>query len=350
MSHAQIQQLREKWGIVFDGCRDFTTSDEARRIMSRLAAGAMDAALPVQQGLITSPNAAIPALFTTFMDPELTRVLVAPTKAAEIFGEAKKGDWEDTTIGFPMVEVAGETSAYGDDNENGTVDANANWEYRQPFMYQTITHWGDLEVARAAKAKLSWVSEQNIASAEVMRLYENVVYFFGVAGLQNYGLLNDPILSAPIVPSTKAAGGTTWAKATTKEIYQDFLLLFKQLQVQSGGLIEATDELVAGMSPESEVWTRSATDFNVSAWDMIQKAFPKLKIVSAVQYATASGQLVQMIAPKVMGQKTGYCSFTEKMRAHRIVEALSSYKQKKSAGVSGAIIRQGFAIAQMLGV
>ncbi|EOI9212752.1 DUF2184 domain-containing protein, partial [Salmonella enterica subsp. enterica serovar Mbandaka] len=49
-------------------------------------------------------------------------------------------------------------------------------------------------------------------------------------------------------------------------------------------------------------------------------------------------------------QDTGYCSFTEKMRAHAVVTESSAWKQKKSAGTWGAIIRQPLAYAQMLGV
>ncbi|MGC7981138.1 DUF2184 domain-containing protein, partial [Salmonella enterica] len=58
----------------------------------------------------------------------------------------------------------------------------------------------------------------------------------------------------------------------------------------------------------------------------------------------------QLIAERLGEQDTGYCSFTEKMRAHAVVTDTSSWKQKKSAGTWGAIIRQPLAYAQMLGV
>ena len=84
---------------------------------------------------------------------------------------------------------------------------------------------------------------------------------------------------------------------------------------------------------------------------MIETNFPKLRFETAVQYAnTTSGNLVQLIAPKVEGQETGFCAFTEKMRAHAIVRQTSSFLQKKSQGTWGAVIRQPFAIAQMVGV
>ncbi len=64
----------------------------------------------------------------------------------------------------------------------------------------------------------------------------------------------------------------------------------------------------------------------------------------------AAGNLIQLIATKVEGQDTGYCTFNEKLRTHAIVRDLSSFKQKHTSGTWGCIVRQPFAIAQMIGV
>jgi hypothetical protein len=84
--------------------------------------------------------------------------------------------------------------------------------------------------------------------------------------------------------------------------------------------------------------------------DQIKKNFPNMRIETAVEYTTGSGELVQLIVDEIDGQQTAYCAFTEKMRAHPVKVGLSSFKQKKSAGGWGAIIRRPVAIAQMLGV
>jgi hypothetical protein len=47
--------------------------------------------------LTTDPNSGIPALLTTSIDPEVTRILFTPNKAAEIFGEKRAGTWLDQT-------------------------------------------------------------------------------------------------------------------------------------------------------------------------------------------------------------------------------------------------------------
>jgi hypothetical protein len=57
-----------------------------------------------------------------------------------------------------------------------------------------------------------------------------------------------------------------------------------------------------------------------------------------------------MICESVEGQQTGFAAYNEKMRAHAIIKAMSSFKQKVSAGTWGTVIRQPFAIASMIGV
>jgi hypothetical protein len=212
-----------------------------------------------------------------------------------------------------------------------------------------------------ALAKVDWANQLNVASAIVLDKFQNNSYFFGVAGLQNYGLLNDPSLAAPMAPGPKvfnANASGPWitnnvVTATANEIYADIQALFGELVAQSGGLIEMGDELILTMSPGSEVALTTTNQFNVNVNDMLKKNFPKLRVETAMQYSTTVlgvGNLVQLIAPKVEGQETGYCAFTEKMRAHAIVKKTSSFLQKKSQGSWGAVVLQPFAIATMLGV
>ncbi|RCJ52297.1 DUF2184 domain-containing protein, partial [Klebsiella pneumoniae] len=99
-----------KYGIVLPGAKDYLKPEFPESF-----ALAMDA----QPQMVTANNAGIPAYFTNYVDPELIRVLVTPMKAAEIIGEVKKGDWTTLTSQFPIVESTGETSAYGDFNNNG---------------------------------------------------------------------------------------------------------------------------------------------------------------------------------------------------------------------------------------
>jgi hypothetical protein len=313
---------------------------------------AMDAAQPQ---LITVSNTGIPAYLANYIDPNLIEILVSPNKAAQIFGEVKKGDWVTRTATFPVIEHTGEVSSYGDWANNGTTSANANFPQRQSYHYQTITIWGERQLEEAALAKIDWASRLNIASTMVLNKFQNKTYFFGVAGLQNYGLLNDPSLSAPITPGVKAVNTPVWVfngnvTATANEIYADIQALFGKLVAQSQSLIEADTPMVLAMSPGSSVALTATNSFNVNVYDLLKKNFPNITFETAPEYATTAGNLVQLIARNVDNQETGFCAFTEKMRAHAIVKDMSAFKQKKSQGTWGCIIFQPFAIAQMLGV
>lgn len=316
---------------------------------------AMDHALAMDAlpALVTVSNSGVPAFMTNYIEPKLIEVLTAPNKATEVLnGETKKGDWTTLTAYFSMVESTGETSSYGDYNENGEVNSNVNWPQRQSYHYQTMTQWGDRQLAMMGNAQIDWASQQSIASAKIMRQFENKAYFYGISGLQNYGILNDPGLSAAISPVAKTAGGFTWAVATYLEIIADILKLYQKAVTQSGGILQRDAAMTLALPPEVEVYlsTVQALSSNTSVYDYIKKTYPNMRIVTAVQYATGSGNLVQLIVDELEGQKTGQCAFTEKMRAHGVVRGTSSFREKKSAGTWGAIFYSYVGVAQMLGV
>ena len=337
---AEIRMLRDRYGIAFDGAIGYLARDAMGGI-------AMDA----QPGLVTISNAGIPAFLTNYLDPDMIRVLVTPNKAADIFGETKKGDWTTKSTQFPIVESTGEVSSYGDYANTGSVGANLNWEPRQSYAFQTITQWGEQELDMYGLAKVDHAANLNIAGAMAIEKFRNKSYFFGITGLQNYGLLNDPALFAPIAPlATGTSSGTLWSTKDGAAIYGDIVALFGQLVAQTKGIIERDASMTLAMSPASEVNLTKTNQYNVNVSDQLKKNFPNLVVKTAVEYATTGGQLVQMIVDKIDNQDTGYCAFTEKMRAHPVIADLSSWKQKKSSGTWGAIVRMPMNIAQLLGV
>src|SRR6266436_9548163 len=101
---------RAALGVELPGVMSYTP-DEFKRDY-RLA---MDA----QPSLATDPNAGIPSFLTTLVDPAVFKILFTPNKAAEIFGEVRKGTWLDETAMFPVVEHTGEVTSYGDFSESG---------------------------------------------------------------------------------------------------------------------------------------------------------------------------------------------------------------------------------------
>ncbi|MDJ6358076.1 DUF2184 domain-containing protein [Salmonella enterica] len=331
-----------KYGIILPGAKDYLKPDFAENFQM-----AMDA----QPTMVTANNSGIPAYFTNYVDPELIRVLVTPMKAAEIIGEVKKGDWTTLTAQFPIVESTGETSSYGDFNNNGMTAANVNWVPRQSYHYQTHTRWGERELDMYGAARIGYAAELNVASALVLNKFQNKSYFFGIDGLMNYGLLNDPSLTVSITPNATGTGGAvTWASKDGQAVYDDIVKLYGQLVSQTKGLIERTDSMTLAMSPSAEVNLTKTNMYNVNVSDLLKKNFPNLRVETAVEYSTDAGDLVQLIADRLGEQDTAYAAFTEKMRAHAVVVEESSWKQKKSGGTWGAIIRQPLGIASMIGV
>lgn len=351
----QDRVMFERLGVIFPHAKGYMP-DEFKSDFAL----AMDA----QPAMITDANSAIPAMFTTLVDPEVYEILFAPNQAAKILGENKKGTWIDDTAIFLTVEGSGEVSSYGDYNENGHAAANVNFPQRQAYLFQIIEEYGDREVERAGAAKLNWVSEIQKSSATVSAKYLNLTYFFGVAGLQNYGLLNDPNLPAALTPAPKAYGGNAWVVgnvvvASANEIYNDIQSLYMALVTQSAGLIDEKTPVVLAMSPGSSIALTATNSFNVNVRALLKDNFPNIRIETAVQYGALSaanpqgnlaGNLVQMIAESLEGQQAGYAAFNEKQRSHNMVKALSSMKQKKTSGTWGTIIRMPVCFAQMVGV
>ena len=189
------------------------------------------------------------------------------------------------------------------------------------------------------------------AAAEIIDVDANRFYFYGVAGLRNYGILNDPGLNSTITP---AAVGTSdsplWANKTQQQIYNDVLALFQQLVTQMGGRVKATDPLILAMSPAINVMLGKINDLGQSVLKSLNDYFPSLTIVVAPEYDTTGGELMQMIAPRVMGKETIMLCPSEKMYSFAPLKIHSRVEQKFRAGTFGAVIARPAAIAGMLGM
>jgi hypothetical protein len=304
--------------------------------------GAFDA----QPALVTAANAGILSLFTTYVDPTLIKVLVSPVKAAVLYDERKYGDWVTDTAAFPVVERTGHTTAYGDFQEGGVAGYNVNWPQRQSFHFQLFTRWGERELERAAKARIDWANGVNEGAALAMKKFENTSYLFGIAGLQNYGGVNDPSLPAAI------AATSSWFGATTPDvIYGDVLRLVTQAVIQSQGILDTESEYRLGISPGNAMnFGKTNSTFATNVYDMLKKNFPNLSVVTIPEFSTAytgGTEFVQLIPTRVEGQKVVDCAFTEKMRAHAMITMDSGWRQKKSQGTWGTVFYQPAYVASM---
>lgn len=333
--------VMKQYGIIFD------TGSPIRGI---LANDSIDQ-LANDAAMVTAANSGVPVEFTSYIDPMVIPILTATRGAREIFGEAKKGDWTTSYARFQTSEITGEVEAYTDYGQGGASDVNPTFPVRTQYIYQTNIRYGDREVDVASRARLQLAADKQRAAATVIDIASNKFALYGVAGLEIYGLLNDPNLPAAVTPVPNANSKTLWAEKSTKEIYEDVLYLFGKMADRGAGHIDANTELVLATSPATQVQLGKATDFNISARQMLETYFPRIRFVVLPELATAtSGTSILLVAPTIEGLPTAQIGFSEKFRAMRLIPESSSFHQKFVGSSYGTIIYRPFAIGEMTGV
>lgn len=358
----EVKDVYAANGLILPGVT-MLVPDEWKNSNASLAQIAMDEAAGT---LSTDPNAAIPAMLTTAIDPDVIRVVFAPLQMAEIMGgERKAGDWLEETRMFPVVEETGEVSSYDDYSNNGRAGINFNYPQFQSYLFQTIIAYGERETERAGLMRINYVGEVTGAAASLLNRFGNLAYAFGITGLQNYGLINNPFLSPYLSPAIKAWGGTTWFNngspaATANEVYNDILAVVEQIISQTNGAVDMDAPMTLALSPQSQLALKFTNSFGVSVAELLKQGFPNMKVKSAPQYGqkTSSnaqgyspiGNVLQVIVDKIDNQKVAYPAFNEKLRAHKLIPELSSWKQKMTSGVWGTITRMPIGISGMIGV
>lgn len=333
--------VMKQYGIIFD------TGSPIRGI---LANDSIDQ-LANDAAMFEVANSGVPVEFTSYIDPMVIPILTATRGAREIFGEAKKGDWTTSYARFQTSEITGEVEAYTDYGQGGASDVNPTFPVRTQYIYQTNIRYGDREVDVASRARLQLAADKQRAAATVIDIASNKFALYGVAGLEIYGLLNDPNLPADVTPLPNADEKTLWADKSTKEIYEDVLYLFGKMADRGAGHIDANTELVLATSPATQVQLGKATDFNISARQMLETYFPKIRFVALPELATENGSTsILLVAPTIEGLPTAQIGFSEKFRAMRLIPESSSFHQKFVGSSYGTIIYRPFAIGKMTSV
>jgi len=346
---AILRQLATDHGIAFDESLGDQHFVEIGRNSFRHLDPAMAMDAP-QASLVTVSSAGIPWFLANWLDPKIIPILVSPMMAAVIAGESLKGDWLTETAMFVTAEATGETSAYGDYSNAGSSNVNVNFPQRQNFLFQSFMQYGQRELGRMGLAKLDWASQQQQANALTLMKALNLLYFYGAAGLENFGLLNDPSLPPPLTATYSWLNGG--ANTTANTIYQDVVRMFIQLQAQTNGTVRMDDKMVLAMSPQQAVALEQVTLYNTnSVKELLKQNFPNLRLETAPEYGppyNAAGQLVQLIVEEVEGQRTVECAFSVKLMAHNMVVDSSSWRQKRTSGGYGAIWYRPNMCVQML--
>lgn len=210
--------VMKQYGIIFD------TGSPIRGI---LANDSIDQ-LANDAAMVTAANSGVPVEFTSYIDPMVIPILTATRGAREIFGEAKKGDWTTSYARFQTSEITGEVEAYTDYGQGGASDVNPTFPVRTQYIYQTNIRYGDREVDVASRARLQLAADKQRAAATVIDIASNKFALYGVAGLEIYGLLNDPNLPAVVSPLPNADTQTLWAKNPPKKFTKMYCICLEK--------------------------------------------------------------------------------------------------------------------------
>ena len=295
----------------------------------------------------TAAALGIHPLLTSYIDQNVIDAVLAPARAAQIFGEFQKGDWTADAAVFMIAEPTGESASYGDYNNSGSSGVNIHPETRQSYRYQTWARFGDLESAMYGNASIDFTSRVLKASALTLSRFQNKTYISGVKGLKNYGFTNDPALT----PATASSG---WGSKDAVGVVTEINKLFAKLAAQTKGKVgnESTyrdSNLVLLMSPEFEAeHMLKVNQFGVTVFDTLKKAYPNLEVWTLPEFATGAGHLVQMIAKDIDGQPNIMPVYGEKLRTHRPEQHSSYILQKLSQTSYGSVVVFPFAVAQIL--
>lgn len=289
----------------------------------------------------TMANGGVPAFLTTWVDPSFIDIVVAPLRMAEIFTEVKKGDRTTSSVQIPVRELSGFTSTYGDFNDNGTSGSNVNWIPRQPYIYQTHVKIGELATEMAAAARYDLVAAEIEGSILALNEFQNQSYIYGIQGLDNFGMINDPSLLPDII-------GANWGPATAEEVYADFQKLYNQLVKQANGHVKSRDAMTLLLSPLMEAHLHKTNSYGLNVYDLLTKNFPNLKIESIPEYSTAAGEKLQLILDSWRGRKTVELAFPDKLHTHAVEVKTSGWLQKRSQSTLGTVVYYPVFVAGML--
>lgn len=349
-------KLAQEKGIGGEGVKGFMPFTSTKDGKIKVDYDAAARSIARDAALQTPVSVGVPALFTTFIDPNVVPILFAAQNASKVYEAERKGDWTYNFMTFPVEEYAGGVTPYSDFTENVSSDVNFAYPTRENFLFETVIKYGDREAGVAAQAKLNLVSSKQQAAAYVLAMAHNKFALYGVAGKKIYGMLNDPNLPASIAPNSVNTK-STWpdkiaanVEGAANIVYDDVNKLWAQLAANNGGLLDQNMRIVLAISNKRAAYLTQPNSFCLTAMKMLKGSFPNIEIVQLPELSTGAGEMLFMVVPEFMGVKTGISAYSERLFLGRVIPELSYFKQKAVGGTWGAITRRPNMVATMLGI
>lgn len=351
-----LEKLKAK-GIVFEGAKGVMVYDS---VNGKIRTDFSKTKLAMDAAMQTQANVGYPASFFQYIDPQIVEILFGVTNANKLAPEVKQGTWEQEYYNYAVEERVGDVTAYSDRTENVTTEVNYEYNVRELARFQTVIHFGDLEVDKANTAKIALQSRKQLAGADIIARKQNQFYLFGVSNKQNYGVLNEPNLNPSINPNTITIGGstyTTWADKTSNDasnagnhVYNDVLKLWSELSSKNGGNISQNERVILAVSNAVVSYLSAPNQFGLTAIAMIKDNFPNLEVVQLPELSTNAGEQIKMVIPSLYGVDTMNVAFADKLRVGRIVQTVTGQKLKMVGTSWGCILKRASLVATMMGV
>lgn len=300
----------------------------------------------------TIANVGIPGQFLAYYDPRPVKVLLSALRAERLGRKEKFGGLDLEEYIVTQVEHTGSVRTYSDFSEEPTAGLNTNYQNRQAHVFEEVLVYGHREMMLQKKNIINYIGLKRESVAISIARKHNEIWFKGVAGLRNYGMLNDPQLAVPQTPS----GGETWDQKTPEAIAEDIRLLIAQLITNSGELVTKTTPMTLVMSGEIETVLYKPTQYAmVTCFEWLQKQFPNITFETAPEFLLDSGtnaskQMVRLYVREWYDRPVIELGFGELYFSHGTVYRVSSTAEKISASNFGAVIPYPVMIADMVGV
>ena len=348
-----FEQMRAK-GVSSEtakGFMPFTEKDGVIRVDFAKAAETL-----AQDAAITTPTAGVPAIFTTYIDPQVVPILFGAQNSTRMFDEERRGDFATSEMQFGIKEVAGSVTSYSDYAENISTDVNFEFTTRDNYVFETVIKYGEREIQIAGKAKLNLVSEKQQGAAYVLAAAHNKINLLGVAGKRVYGMLNAPNLPTSLTPIV-VSGNSTWASKQAADpanfpnvAYNDINKMWADLCARNGGHIDETMRIRLGVAPAISAFLSVPNVYGLSALTLLKKTYPNLEVVQLPELATNAGNTLFMEIPELLGTKTAIFAPSEKARFMNVIPKMSSYQQKVAGATFGCVYKRPSLVSIMTGV
>ena len=328
------------------------------RQMMKCAQDAMT--MDALQPTVTTGSVGTPVQFLQNWLPGFVFVITAARKIDDFIGLLTTGSWEDEQVVQGILERTGTSVPYGDYTNVPLSSWNTNFNYRTVVRFEEGMKVGNLEAARAARLRVDDSGMKRESAALALEIQRNAVGFvgFNAGSNQTYGFLNDPGLIGYQTVPVGASTSTLWSTKTFLEICKDIRTAIVALRTNSQDTIDPeTVDLTLAIATDSVDWLSVTSDFGISVRDWLQRAYPRIRVVSAPQLNNANGSanVFYLYADVVQdmstdGGRVWIQPVPTKFQVLGVQQLAKAYEEDYSNATAGAMCKRPYAVVRYSGI